>query len=66
MNVGEIYTITSGFYSDKYIITAKSGKTVVFTRVMMPKTKINAVRLPEHIHISYFGTNITGTNKRKK
>lgn len=68
MRRGEIYTIKLGKYSDKYLVmmnTPDEKSIIQLRRVMLPKTKIDAVRLPEIITISYFGTPITGTTKRK-
>lgn len=66
MNISEIYTITLGKYSDKYLVTGKwYGGDIELRRVRMPQTKIDAVRLPERISIRYFGTPATD-KKRKK
>lgn len=51
MNVGEIYHITLGRYSDKYLVTGNFYGSSELRRVRTPKTKIDAVRLPERISI---------------
>lgn len=61
MKVGHIYTVTLGTYSGKYFCqaTIKRGNKVVegfeLIRVRTPKTKIDAIRLPSRIHITYWG-----------
>lgn len=52
MNVGQLYEITLGERSDKYVCIRESPSGWQFKRMGMPKTKIDGVRLPESILIS--------------
>lgn len=56
MNPSEIYIITLGKYSDKYMVTSSWKGHIELRRVRVPQTKIDGVRLPERISIRYFGT----------
>lgn len=59
MKVGEIYAVTLGYYSDKYLITIDvNGILFELKRVRRAKTKIDSVRLPERISISLYGKSI--------
>lgn len=68
MEARELYTITLGKYSDKYMVT--TATTIGMTqlrRIRTPKTKIDAVRLPEHISIVFFGSQVAqGPIKKSK
>lgn len=60
MKVGEIYAVTLGYYSDKYLVTADvNGISFELKRVRLPKTKIDSVMLPVRISISLYGKSIT-------
>lgn len=63
MNTGEVYAITLGRYSDKYLVTGNFNGTRELRRVRLPKTKIDSVRLPERISIQYFGQPIKPQKK---
>jgi len=54
MTVGFVYTISMGKYSDKYICIMTDPLGYVLKRVRLPKTKIDAIRLPETIYINIF------------
>ncbi len=58
MEPGQLYTITLGKYSDKYLVTANWNGAKELRRVRLPKTKIDAIRLPERISITYYGSSI--------
>jgi hypothetical protein len=64
MEVGEIYTITLGRYTDKYLVTAIGYHARELHRVRTPKTKIDSLRLPETISIAYFGQSVVKTKKK--
>lgn len=64
IDIGEIYQITLGSHSDKYLVTGNFNGVKELRRVQLPKTKIDAVRLPERISISYFGQSVA-TKKNK-
>lgn len=55
MNLSEIYIITLGKYSDKYMVTGNVNNTKELRRVRTPKSKIDSIRLPERISIQYLG-----------
>lgn len=60
MKCGELWNIKLGKYSDKYLVTFDSTtRQYQLRRVRLPKTKIDAVRLPEYIDISFVGTPLT-------
>lgn len=71
MNLREIYEIQLGNYKDKYMVTEvmliKTDKpNATLRRVCMPKSKIDGVRLPNEISITFYGTPIPSPNKRKQ
>lgn len=66
MNVGEIYLITLGYYSDKYLVTVDAYGTKELRRVRLPKTKIDAIRLPEKISITYLESTINKPKHKKQ
>ncbi len=74
MNIRELYEIRLGNYKDKYMVThiffMPNGKhSADLRRVQRPKTKIDGVRLPETISITFFGSPIPNPvepTKRKK
>lgn len=66
MKVGEIYSIALGKYSDKYLVTGDWYGTFELRRVRLPKTKIDAIRLPERIAISYFGQSVAKQKSKRK
>lgn len=66
MNTGYVYTITLGKYSDKYLCTFNDLGQMIFRRVRMPKNKIDAIRLPENIHITEFAKSLIKPNKNAK
>lgn len=52
MEVGKKYKITLGCHSDLYLCTFKSNyNELCLRRVRKPKSKIDAIRLPEIINI---------------
>lgn len=48
-----IYSIKLGKYCDSYVAVYITPFSVSLRRVRLPKTKIDAVRLPEHITITF-------------
>jgi len=68
MELGSIYTITLGKNADKYMCvgTSPSKESARFKRVRLPKTKIDAVRLPEIITITLFGNTMPHQITKKK
>ena len=55
-NLGSIYQLTIGYNWDKYMCTTVGSDGLAeFRRVRRPKSKIDGVRLPERITISFFG-----------
>lgn len=67
MNLREIYTISLGKYSDQYLVTGVDNlnNARILRRVRTPKTKIDAVRLPEYISIWYFGQQVPPKKTKK-
>jgi hypothetical protein len=65
MKVGEIHTITLGKYGDKYKVVNVFITSVELVRIRMPKSKIDAIRLPARISITYFGTQLPIKNKNQ-
>jgi len=65
--LNELYEVTIGQYKDKYMVVSRSatGQTNL-RRIRTPKTKIDGVRLPENITISYFGSQVSNEPKTKK
>lgn len=60
MKHGYLYTVTNGKYQDKYLaIQVAYTNSFTLRRVRQPKTKIDAIRLPETIYITEFGANTT-------
>ena len=64
MNIREIYEIRLGNYKDKYMvqhtyISQNRNQNVSLRRVSKPKSKIDGVRLPETISITFYGTPAT-------
>jgi len=60
MNLRDIYEIKLGNYKDKYMVTVvnfvpTSGINATLRRVRTPKSKIDGVRLPNEISITFFG-----------
>jgi hypothetical protein len=66
MEVGTVYTITLGKYSDKYLCVFDTFNGGSLRRVRTPKTKIDNVRLPENIHITEFSKPFPKHNKNGK
>jgi hypothetical protein len=64
MQAGSIYKIQLGKYSDSYLCTSSSPIGYNLKRVRTPKSKIDAVRLPEHISISHLGTPLYNLEKK--
>lgn len=57
MYVGTIYQITLGTkHTDRYLCIYNGCGTSQLRRIRMPKSKIDAVRLPEIIHITEYAT----------
>ena len=52
MKVGIVHTITLGQYTGQYICTVYTGSSYQLRRGIPPKSKIDAIRLPEYIIIS--------------
>lgn len=65
MEVGTAYTITLGKYSDKYLCVFDTLNGGTLRRVRLPKTKIDAIRLPEIIHITEFSKPLPKSLKTK-
>lgn len=65
-NLSDLYSITLGYNVDKYMCTLVGNGTAEFRRVRMPKSKIDGVRLPERISISFFGSRATKVAHKKK
>ena len=59
------YSIRLGNYCDKYIATDITPFGVLLRRVRLPKTKIDRVRLPESITITFEGHSIPTENVKK-
>lgn len=71
MQVRDIYEIRLGNYQDKYMVThtylVSNGKiNAGLRRVRKPKTKIDGVRLPETISITFFASPTTNPIKKSK
>jgi len=71
MNLREIYEIRLGNYQDKYMVTEvmliKTDKpNATLRRVRRPKSKIDGVRLPETISITFFGSPLPNPIKKSK
>ncbi len=60
MQLGSVYTITLGKYSDQYLCIS-IGMVYNLKRVRLPKSKIDGIRLPEYITITNFGTSVSKT-----
>lgn len=56
MEVGQAYIITLGKYRDKYLVTGNHYGVFELRRVRLPKSKIDAVRLPERLSIQYYSS----------
>jgi len=56
MKVGLLYEITLGRYHDRYLCDKHDPVGYRMRRVRTAKSKIDAIRLPETIYISYFAT----------
>ncbi len=63
MQVGLVYKMQLGKYSDSYLCVFSGGGGYNLRRVRTPKNKIDGVRLPENISISFYATQL---NKPKK
>ena len=60
MENGHLYEITLGTHSDKYMVVGHDNKgSAHLRRVRTPKSKIDAVRLPNIISITYLGSMAT-------
>lgn len=60
-----IYSIRLGDYCDKYVATDITPFGVLLRRVRLPKTKIDRVRLPESITITFEGHCFPTKNVKK-
>ena len=65
-NLTDIYSVTLGYNGDKYMCTGVGNGFAEFRRVRMAKSKIDGVRLPERISLSFFGSSVTKKSKTKK
>jgi len=63
-NLSDLYSVTLGYNGDKYMLTTVGNGFAEFRRVRMPKSKIDGVRLPERISISFFGSRVPKPNKK--
>lgn len=58
-NLSDIYQLQLGYHGDKYMCVGVGRGMAEFRRVRLPKSKIDGVRLPERITLSFFGSNAT-------
>jgi len=55
-NLSDIYSLTLGYNGDKYMCTTVGNGFAEFRRVRMPKSKIDGVRLPERITLTFLAS----------
>lgn len=66
MQAGSIYNIQLGNYHDKYLCVFSGTGGYNLRRVRTPKSKIDGIRLPEAISISYSCTPLSKPSKKRK
>jgi len=65
-NLSDLYSVTLGYYGDKYMCTTVGNGFAEFRRVRTPKSKIDGVRLPERISLTFYGSRANKPTPKKK
>lgn len=66
MQAGSIYSIQLGKYHDEYLCVFSGNGGYNLRRVRLPKNKIDGVRLPENISISFYAIQLNKPKKIKR